>query len=79
MSGIGALGVDLQEASLISHGTTIATNAVITGSGAATALITTEGFRDTLLMRRTNRRDQFNLWWQPPPPLVERRLILEGA
>lgn len=63
--------------SLLSHGTTVATNAAITRSGANTALVTTRGFRDTLLFRRTNREPQFDLWWKPSPPLINRKSIFE--
>jgi N-methylhydantoinase A len=56
----------------IVHGTTITTNAVLTGSGAKTGFITTKGFRDILLMRRGIRENQFNSKCNPPPPLVAR-------
>ena len=46
-------GLSPAELSIIIHGTTLATNAIIERKGAKTALITTEGFRDTLEMRRT--------------------------
>jgi N-methylhydantoinase A len=58
----------------IVHGTTITTNAVLTGRGATTAFITTEGFRDVLLMRRGVREDQFNSKYAPPAPIVPRHL-----
>ena len=58
----------------IVHGTTITTNAVLTGRGAKTGFITTEGFRDVLLMRRGVREEQFNSKCAPPPPLVPRAL-----
>ena len=58
----------------IVHGTTITTNAVLTGRGAKTGFITTEGFRDVLLMRRGVREDQFNSKCAPPAPLVPRQL-----
>jgi N-methylhydantoinase A len=58
----------------IVHGTTITTNAVLTGTGAKTGFMTTEGFRDVLLMRRGVREDQFNSKCAPPPPLVPRYL-----
>jgi N-methylhydantoinase A len=77
MTGVRRGCPDLSEMALFSHGTTVATNAAITRSGAATALLTTTGFRDTLGFRRTDREDQFNLWWQPPPTLIKRRYILE--
>lgn len=56
----------------IVHGTTITTNAVLTGSGAKTGFITTKGFRDILLMRRGIRENQFDSKCNPPPPLVPR-------
>ena len=58
----------------IVHGTTITTNAVLTGRGAKTGFITTEGFRDVLLMRRGVREEQFNSKCAPPAPLVPRHL-----
>jgi N-methylhydantoinase A len=58
----------------IVHGTTITTNAVLTGRSAKTAFITTEGFRDVLLMRRGVREDQFNSKHAPPVPIVPRHL-----
>ncbi|MFB6310641.1 MAG: hydantoinase/oxoprolinase family protein [Salinirussus sp.] len=41
-------GVDPEEVDTFSHGHTVATNAIIEGTGAETALVTTEGFRDVL-------------------------------
>ncbi|MGH7038533.1 MAG: hydantoinase/oxoprolinase N-terminal domain-containing protein, partial [Stellaceae bacterium] len=43
---------------LIIHGTTLATNAIIERKGAKTALLTTEGFRDTIEIRHENRFEQ---------------------
>jgi N-methylhydantoinase A len=54
------------------HGTTITTNAVLTGQGAKTGFLTTAGFRDVLIMRRGIREEQFNSKYNPPPPLVPR-------
>jgi N-methylhydantoinase A len=58
----------------IVHGTTITTNAVLTGRGAKTGFLTTQGFRDVLLMRRGVREEQFNSKCAPPVPLVPRHL-----
>jgi N-methylhydantoinase A len=55
---------------------TVATNAVVERRGARTALITTLGFGDTLLLRRTDRV-QFDLWWQPPDTIIPRHHIFE--
>ena len=63
----------------IMHGTTITTNAVLTGRGAKTGFITTEGFRDVLLMRRGVREEQFNSKCAPPSPLVPRSLSFTVA
>jgi len=62
----------LRRVQRIVHGTTITTNAVLTGGGAKTGFITTKGFRDILLMRRGIRENQFNSKCNPPPPLVSR-------
>ncbi|HVH78341.1 MAG TPA: hydantoinase/oxoprolinase family protein [Stellaceae bacterium] len=64
------------ELSIIIHGTTLATNAIIERKGAKTALITTEGFRDTIEIRHENRFEQYDVNIDLPPPLVPRRLRL---
>ena len=58
----------------IVHGTTVTTNAVLTGTGAKTGLITTEGVRDALEMRRGIREEQYNNRYTNVPPLVPRYL-----
>jgi N-methylhydantoinase A len=60
--------------SIIIHGTTLATNAIIERKGAKTALLTTEGFRDTIAIRHENRFEQYDVNIDLPPPLVPRRL-----
>ncbi|MHA2787691.1 hydantoinase/oxoprolinase family protein [Corynebacterium sp. S7] len=59
----------------IVHGTTIATNAVLTRQGARTGFVTTEGFRDLLNMRRGIRSRQNDSKYSPPQPLVPRHQI----
>ncbi|MFT7597552.1 MAG: N-methylhydantoinase A [Acidimicrobiales bacterium] len=59
--------------------TTIATNAILERKGARTALVTTAGFRDVLLMGRAKRYDTFDLHLSKPEPLVPRRRVLEVA
>jgi N-methylhydantoinase A len=61
---------------LIIYGTTLATNLLIERKGAPTALLTTEGFRDTIEMRNENRFDQYDVNIQLPEPLVPRALRL---
>src|SRR5438067_6690788 len=60
--------------SIIIQGTTLATNAIIERKGARTALVTTEGFRDTIEIRHENRFEQYDVNIDLPPPLVPRRL-----
>ncbi|MGB8435370.1 MAG: hydantoinase/oxoprolinase N-terminal domain-containing protein, partial [Burkholderiales bacterium] len=58
----------------IVHGTTVATNAVLTRTGAKSGLITTRGVRDALEMRRGIREEQYNNRYTNVVPLVPRRL-----
>jgi N-methylhydantoinase A len=55
------------------HATTVATNTVLEYRGALTGLVTTEGFRDVLEMRRLRIPVIYDLRYQKPPPLVPRR------
>lgn len=59
---------------IIVHGTTVATNALLTLGGAKTALITTKGFRDALEMRRGVREERYNNRYKNVTPLVPRYL-----
>jgi N-methylhydantoinase A/oxoprolinase/acetone carboxylase beta subunit len=59
------------------HGTTVATNAVLERRGALTALVTTEGFRDVLELRRLRIPRMYEPFWRKPDPLVPRRLRFE--
>lgn len=65
-------GVPLSAITMVIHGTTLATNALIERRGARTALITTEGFRDVLEMRTENRFEQYDLDIALPRPLIPR-------
>ncbi len=62
----------------IFHGTTVATNALIERKGARCGLITTEGFRDLLALRRRNRRRLYGLE-TAFEPLIPRALRVEVA
>lgn len=68
----------LDDVSLIVHGTTVTTNAVLTERGAKTGLLTTEGFRDVLEMRRgvRSRKHLYDNKYVAPRPLVPRHLRL---
>ncbi|MGH3758941.1 hydantoinase/oxoprolinase family protein [Actinophytocola sp.] len=79
--GIGELlaRLDLppETISQLNHGTTVATNAVLEGKGARTALLTTEGFRDVLEIGRIQAARLYDLQYDKPPPLVQRQWRLE--
>ena len=70
---LGAAGLGPGAIDLIVHGTTLATNAIIERKGARTALIATQGFRDTLEIADEGRFDQYDLLIEKPAPLVPRR------
>ncbi len=59
------------------HATTLFTNALIERKGAATGLITTRGFRDTIELRREHKYELYDLFIELPHPLVRRALRLE--
>jgi N-methylhydantoinase A len=58
------------------HGSTVATNAFLERKGARTALITTEGFEDVLVIGRQTRRELYNVFVTRPLPLVPDELRL---
>jgi N-methylhydantoinase A len=62
---------------LLSHATTVVTNAVMEESGARAALITTRGFRDILELRRSARADLYDLFQDAPATLIPRRRRFE--
>jgi N-methylhydantoinase A/oxoprolinase/acetone carboxylase beta subunit len=52
------------------HGSTVATNALLERKGVRTALVTTAGFEDLLLIGRQNRRELYNLTPGPESPII---------
>ncbi len=76
-NGVAELGITSNLISEVSHGFTVATNAIIEQKGAKTALITTEGFRDILEFRRNRIPRLYDLDYEKPPPLVKRQFRLE--
>ncbi len=73
-------GTEPDAVGFVGHGRTIATNMIIEGKGARTALLTTEGFRDILEIRRAwrhDRADLYDLFFENPPDLIPRRLRRE--
>lgn len=75
-SDIGSL---LGDCALFVHGATIATNTVLEKKGAKVGLLTTEGFRDSLEIRRGYRENPFDHRTPYPPVLVPRSLRLPVA
>lgn len=68
----------LAQVTHIMHGTTITTNATLTGNGARTAMLTTAGFRDVQLMRRgVKGGNQYDYTHPAPAPLIPRQDIFE--
>ncbi len=69
-------GLSPGDVTILVHGTTLATNAIIERKGARTALVTTDGFRDVLALGNESRYDQYDLNITLPQPLVPRYLRL---
>jgi N-methylhydantoinase A len=79
MTGVERAGIDLSEVALFSHGTTVATNALITGTYPAAAMVTTKGFRDVIEIRRGTKEDLWDAYKDVPPPPIRRRHRFEVA
>ncbi len=75
-AGLSALLIYTDVAEVL-HATTVASNAILENKGARTGLITTQGFRDVLEIRDLRMPRLYDLHWNKPPALVERRLRLE--
>ena len=68
--------VDL-DVGLLSHATTVVTNAILEDKGARAALIMTRGFRDVLELRRSARANLYDLFQDAPTTLIPRRRRFE--
>jgi N-methylhydantoinase A len=66
-----------KDAYLFLHGSTIAINTLLERTGAETALLITEGFRDIYEIGRVNRPDAYNLFFCKHQPLIRRSLRFE--
>jgi N-methylhydantoinase A len=78
-AGVQKAGTGFAGVSLFLHGTTVAINAMLERTGAATALVTTQGFRDVYEIGRVNRPDSYNLFFSKHSPLVPRNRRYEVA
>lgn len=67
-----------EDVKAFSHGMTVATNALLQGHGARTALVATEGFADIVALGRQNRADLYRLCAAQPAPLVPPELRFEA-
>ncbi len=74
---VGAGDVNSSDVRHLVHAATIATNTVVTGTGAKVGLITTEGFRDVLEIGRLRYPRLYDMEWEKPPTLVPRHLRRE--
>lgn len=73
MTGVSDAKVDLSEVTMFSHGTTVATNALITRNLPRTAMVCTEGFRDVVEIRRSNKEDLWDTYKDVAKPYIPRR------
>src|SRR5690606_37265908 len=75
---IAGTGLPVQEVEQITHGSTIATNALIMRKGAQAGLLTTRGFRDTVILGRCERNGNvYNMQYRGTVPPIRRHMILE--
>jgi N-methylhydantoinase A len=74
-AALEAAGARPDDVELLAHGMTVATNALLEGKGARTALVATDGFTDVVELGRQARRELYRLCAAHPAPLVppERR------
>ncbi|MDQ0394384.1 hydantoinase/oxoprolinase family protein [Labrys monachus] len=79
MAGVSKAAIDLGKVALFSHGTTVATNALITRRLPRTAMVCTKGFRDVIEIRRANKEDLWDTYKDVVRPYVPRRdrLVVE--
>ncbi|TNC25507.1 hydantoinase/oxoprolinase family protein [Amycolatopsis alkalitolerans] len=72
LDAFAVTGTGFGEIAMFTHGTTLGLNALLTRTGARTAVIGTRGFRDVYLLGRTDRRTNYDITYRPPEPLLER-------
>src|SRR3984957_7911357 len=77
LKGVGKAGIDLHDVALFSHGTTVATNALITRRLPRAAMVTTRGFRDIIEIRRGTKENLWDAYKDVAPPYVRRRDRIE--
>jgi N-methylhydantoinase A len=73
LTGLAQERIDLADVTLLSHGTTVATNALITRRLPRAAMVCTEGFRDVIEIRRANKEDLWDTYKDVARPYIPRR------
>jgi N-methylhydantoinase A len=73
LNGVEQGGIDLSEVTMFSHGTTVATNALITRRLPRSAMVCTDGFRDVVEIRRANKEDLWDTYKDVAKPYIPRR------
>lgn len=73
LTGVEQAKIDLSQVSMFSHGTTVATNALITRRLPRAAMVCTEGFRDVVEIRRANKEDLWDAYKDVAKPYIPRR------
>src|SRR5918912_3975446 len=77
VAGVVDAGIDLRDVVVFTHGTTVATNALITRSLPPAAMVTTRNFRDVIEIRRGTKPDLWDAYKDVAPPYIRRRDRLE--
>ncbi|WP_250030805.1 hydantoinase/oxoprolinase family protein [Paractinoplanes maris] len=72
LDAFGTTEAPMAEVGMFTHGTTLGLNALLTRTGARTAVVGTAGFRDVYLLGRTDRRTNYDITYKKPAALVER-------
>jgi N-methylhydantoinase A len=72
LAGFASAEAEMSDIVMFNHGTTLGLNALLTRTGARTAIISTRGFRDVYLLGRTDRREMYDIRYRKPQPLLER-------
>jgi N-methylhydantoinase A len=73
MDALALANVDLSDVTLFTHGTTVATNALITRRLPPSAMVCTEGYRDVIEIRRSNKEELWDTYKDVAPPYIRRR------
>jgi len=77
LTSFARVDADPRRINYFAHGTTLGLNALLTRTGATTAIVTTLGFRDVYLLGRTDRTVAYDFRYRKPPSLVTRSHIFE--